>query len=702
MQIKPIKDLRNTQEISELVHSTNDPIYITKNGYGDMVIMSLENYEKITLEKQKAAKINSDTLLSNYENDSLGYLNVCAVPLEIKVADVKFNANNIIKNVKDLTKDNQIILFPELSLTSYSCGDLFLNRTLKDSCIEYISLILKETKDCSSLFVFGAPIEKDNKLYNCAIVCFKGKILGIVPKTYLPNYMEFYEMRHFEKGSTDLDYVSLFDYKIPFSTNLLFQNALNPKEIIAIEICEDLWALNSPHIAHVNAGATIILNLSASNELISKEEYRKNLISYTSAKTISAYIYCSATNDESTTDLLFSGVSMICENGTTLSYSAPFENKITSSTIDLDYLKNERMKMTSFPKANCENYKIINYENEIILNTITREYPRNPFVPNTYEAKVSKYKKILKMQALGLAKRLKHTGMSKMVVGISGGLDSTLAYLVCVECADILNLPRKNIIAITLPCFGTSARTKNNAQQLAKDYDTTFIEISIKDSVTQHLKDINHDIDKKDTTFENAQARERTQVLMDYANQVNGLVIGTGDLSEIALGWSTYNGDHMSMYSVNSSLPKTLIKDMVYILADFSPSKKTLLDIVNTPVSPELLPADKKGNISQLTEDIVGPYELHDFFLYMFIRNHFSIKKIYEIAKSTFKDVYDEETIKKWLKNFIKRFFSQQFKRSCMPDGIKIGSVSLSPRGDWRMPSDASMAIYLENLEKIG
>lgn len=700
MKIKPIKDLRNTQEISELVHSTDEPIYITKNGYGDMVIMSLENYEKITYEKHESFT-TYDSLLSSYENDSLGYLNVCAVPLEIKVADIKYNAQNIIKKVNELAKDNQLILFPELALTSYSCGDLFLNRTLKDSCIKYISLILKETEHCNALFAFGAPIEKDNKLYNCAIICFKGKILGIVPKTYLPNYMEFYEKRHFEKGSTSLDYISLFDYKIPFSTNLLFQNALNPKEIIAVEICEDLWVLNSPHIAHVNAGATIILNLSASNELISKEEYRNNLISYTSAKTISAYIYCSATNDESTTDLLFSGVCMISENGTTLNYSAPFENKTISATIDLDYLNNERMKITSFPRANCKNYKIITYENRVEFTKIERKYKKNPFIPDTYENKVKTYKKILKMQALGLAKRLKHTHMSKMVIGISGGLDSTLAYLVCVECADILNLPRENIIAITLPCFGTSSRTKNNAQQLAKDYNTTFLEISIKDSVSQHLKDINHNSDKKDTTFENAQARERTQVLMDYANQVNGLVIGTGDLSEIALGWSTYNGDHMSMYSVNSSLPKTLIKDMVKILADFSPSKETLLDIVNTPVSPELLPTDKKDNITQLTEDIVGPYELHDFFLFMFIRNHFSIKKIYEITKATFKDVYDAETIKKWLKNFIRRFFTQQFKRSCMPDGIKIGSVSLSPRGDWRMPSDASMEIYLENLEEI-
>lgn len=699
MHIKPITDLRNTQEISELAHKSDDVIFITKNGYGDLAVMSIEKYAEIMHVNQEEKLHAKANLITSKPVNNMGFINVCCTTLHTKVSDINYNAEEIIKNVK-LYQKNKIILFPELCLTAYTCHDLFLNRTLKDLILTNIQHILEETKMINSLIVFGAPLEKESRLYNCAFICFKGKIIGIVPKSFLPNYNEFYEGRHFTEGDASLDSVNLFGYDIPFSTNLLFQNALNPLEIIGVEICEDLWVPNSPHIRHVEAGATIILNLSASNEVIAKEEYRENLIKYTSAKTISAYLYTSVCEDESTTDVLFSGVSYIYENGRCLAQSRPFENKPCIATIDLDYLINERINMTSFFKNNTTGYKIINYENDIPLEDIYRCYSKYIFIPSENNRKKT-YEKIITMQALGLAKRLKHTHLEKMVLGLSGGLDSTLAFLVLIKCAEILNIDKKNIIAITLPCFGTSQRTKDNASKLTEIYHTSFLEISIKESVIQHLKDLNHPLDVYDVTYENAQARERTQVLMDYANKVGGLVIGTGDLSEIALGWSTYNGDHMSMYAVNSSLPKTLIRDMVNYFSEESSAKEVLLDILSTPVSPELLPTNKKGEISQLTENYIGPYELHDFFLYMFIRNHFSIKKIYFITYLTFSDTYSKEDIKKWLKIFIKRFFSQQFKRSCMPDGIKIGSVALSPRGDLRMPSDASVDSFIQEVDNL-
>ncbi len=701
MKILSITELRNTQKISNLAHKENEPIFVTKNGYGDLVILSLDKYEELTKNNTKYIN-NAHQKNFNLEECSspFGYINVAAISLEIKVSDINYNADKIISKIHEY-QNKQIIVFPELSLTSYTCGDLFLNRSLKDNTLKAIEKILKETKNIPSLFVFGAPLEKDCKLYNCAIVCFKGEILGVVPKSNIPNYNEFYEKRYFEEGNSKLDSISLFGKNIPFSTNLLFQNTLNPKEIIGIEICEDLWVLDSPHISHIKAGASIILNLSASNETIGKDEYRQDLIKMASAKGIASYIYVSANQEESTTDLLFSSCSAIYENGKMLSYQPPFENKDALATLDLDYLFNERVRMNTFVKCDNENYQIIPFQNAFTLKDeeIKLYYKQNIFLPEN-ENKIVRYKKILKMQALGLAKRMKHVKAAKLVLGLSGGLDSTLAFLVCIECLDLLNLDHKNLIAITLPCFGTSSRTKNNAEKIAKAYNTTFLEISIKDSVVQHLKDISHDLNTFDTTYENAQARERTQVLMDYANKVNGLVVGTGDLSEIALGWSTYNGDHMSMYSVNASLPKTLIQDMVYVLAKNSTSNEVLLDILNTPISPELLPPNKE-KISQITEDLIGPYQLHDFFLYLFIRYQFSVKKIYFISKIVFKDKYDENEIKKWLTKFIKRFFSQQFKRSCMPDGIKIGSVSLSPRGDWRMPSDATCETYLEELKEI-
>ncbi len=703
MKIRPIKDLRNTIEISELAHKDNEPIFITKNGYSDLVVLSNELYESLIEKKylqDNNSSIENDVELKNKE-ENYGYINIAASPIHIEIANPLENAKNIVNEVKTHALNNiQIAVFPELALTGYTCGDLFLNQSIKDACITSIKWILENTENDDVLFAFGTPFEFEEKLYNVAFVCYKGKVLGIVPKSHIPNYNEFYELRHFTPGKNNLSHVYLFNQKIPFSSKLLFKNIINPNSVIGVELCEDLWVNDSPSTELCKAGASIILNLSASNEIIGKEEYRKDLVKMASAKNICAYAYCSSSYEESTTDLLFSGACLISENGRIIKDSSLFEFQSITATIDLNLIHNRRLELNTFIR-NQENIFVVGYEQSLNNVIASINYSKTPFIPLTHDDKKIRYNKILKMQALGLVRRMKHTNCKRVVLGLSGGLDSTLAYLVANKAMDILNYDHKNIIAITLPCFGTSSRTKQNAEYLARDYNTTFLEISIKDSVLKHLDDIKHDITLKDVTFENAQARERTQVLMDYANKVNGLVIGTGDLSEIALGWSTYNGDHMSMYGVNSSIPKTLIKDMIKILSEDSPSKETLLDILDTPVSPELLPPDERGNISQMTEDKVGPYILHDFFLYHFIRNHFSIKKIYFIAKRTFENEFSEDVIKKWLTVFVKRFFNQQFKRSCMPDGVKIGTVSLSPRGDLRMPSDASYKALIKELDEL-
>jgi NAD+ synthase (glutamine-hydrolysing) len=615
------------------------------------------------------------------------------------VADVDFNLENIKKCIDDsMSKECKIVVFPELSITSYTCSDLFLQRRLLNKSQNALENLCNYSSDKDILIAVGAPFEHNNLLYNAAYIIFKGKILGIVPKSYLPNYSEFYEKRWFSSGlHVDTDLIDLpFQSEIPFGINLIFTCG----DIkIGFEICEDLWVTIPPSSYLSILGANIICNLSASNELVSKSDYRKTLISNQSARCMSAYIYSSAGVFESTTDLLFSGHLMIAENGSTISENERFkrENEIITAIVDIDKLKAERLKNVSFRdsidfcpyKGDYISFEFDNSE----ISEFDRYIDRHPFVPSNEHERDLRCREIFSIQASALAKRFCHTKLNKSIIGISGGLDSTLALLVVVKTFDMLNIPRKNIVTITMPGFGTTDRTYSNALDLCKHLGTDLREINIVDASLQHFKDIGHPVELHDVTYENVQARERTQILMDLANKEGGLLIGTGDLSELALGWCTYNGDHMSMYSVNCSIPKTLVRYLVRYVAEKELSGKvseTLLDILDTPVSPELLPKDKNGEIAQKTEDIVGPYELHDFFLYYFIKQGATPEKIQFLAKVAFKDYYSEEEISKWLNMFLKRFFTQQFKRSCLPDGPKVGTISLSPRGDLRMPSDAS------------
>lgn len=689
MNIKPIKDLRNTNEISKEAHETNEPIFITKNGYSDLVVLSDEAYSKLL---NKNSTIETKSIINNicYEvqESNYGFLNVCSTPLNGKIANIEHNAKEIINSVlKHNEMGVNLIVFPELALTSYTCGDLFLSSSIKDKLDTNIKYILNETKNLETLIIFGSPYVHEGKLYNTAFVCFKGKVLGIVPKN---NYSDYeYESKYFSLPN-NINYTQFLDQKIPFNTNLVFINTKYKNETIKIEFSSSLYLSGAS-----NSSASIVVNLSATNETITSEKERETLLKSASLKNRCAYIYSSTSLNESTTDVLYSGACLVLENGEIINKNNLFSNDAVISTIDLNLIENIRTKN----KFNSNNNELIIPFSCSINKNFYREYTKTPFLENNREEKYNTYDKLINMQALALAKRLKSTNISKVVLGLSGGLDSTLAYLVCVRVMDILSLPHENVIAITLPCFGTSSRTKENAEMLAKIYNTTFIEIPIKDAVVQHLKDIDHDINNKNTTYENSQARERTQVLMDYSNKVNGLVIGTGDLSELALGWCTYNGDHMSMYSVNGSLPKTLIRDMILYLSSKSAAKDVLLDILDTPVSPELLPPDEQGKIAQLTEEVVGPYILHDFFIYHLMKHNFSISKIYTITLNTFSDMFDEETIKKWLKFFVRRFFNQQFKRNCMSDGIKVTDISFSPRGDLKMASDADSSSFLNELE---
>lgn len=628
----------------------------------------------------------------------MDFIKIATACPKTKVADTEYNMNNILKCIKDAELNQaKSIVFPELCITSYTCADLFLNSTLINNSYKALNYLLNQTKNIDMLICVGAPLLKDNILYNCAYVLFKGKVLGIVPKSYLPNYSEFYEKRWFTEGHSIIDEkVSLpFQDDVDFGTNLIFEYE-NVK--FAYEICEDLWVTIPPSSYLSMMGANIICNLSASNELVSKADYRRSLISNQSARCMCAYAYSSAGVHESSTDMLFSGHLLISENGTMIKENNRFQrdNEVIYGIIDLFRLNSERLKNLSFrDSSNLVNIKpkIIkfNYEN-VNIDKFDRFIDKHPFVPSNLELRELRCKEIFNIQSAALAKRFEHTGSKKAVVGISGGLDSTLALLVIVKTFKLLDKSMNDIITITMPGFGTTDRTYNNAVTLCKDLGCDFREINIVDASLLHFKDINHDKDIHDVTYENVQARERTQILMDIANKEGGLLIGTGDLSELALGWCTYNGDHMSMYSVNPSIPKTLVRYLVKYVAENESSeitKNTLLDILDTPVSPELLPKDSKGQIAQKTEDIVGPYELHDFFLYHFIKHGSSKERILFLAKHAFKDDYSEEEITKWLDKFIYRFFTQQFKRSALPDGPKVGSISLSPRGDWRMPSDS-------------
>lgn len=634
-----------------------------------------------------------------------GYVKVGASTLELKVSDTIYNVQMIKKQIDEAVNKNiQIISFPELSITGYTCGDLFNQDILIDKSYEGLKDLVDYSKDKMIVIIVGSPIKCENKLYNCAVVINNGKILGIVPKTYIPNYNEFYEMRWF-KSSNDLKIkeINLFNEFVPIGVDLIFTSKLDDELKFGVEICEDVWSLYPKSNDYASNGASIIFNLSASNETIGKYDFRKELIKMQSIKTISGYVYSSSGINESSTDLLFSGSSLIYENGKLLSENNRFDfnSNLIYSDIDIKRLVNDRRKNTSFISNTDKEYRNI-YFTTSKNNLISRKYSKYPFVPSNEDKREERCKEIINIQSSALAKRLKHTNIKKCVIGVSGGLDSTLAFLVIKKAFEKLKIDNKNIIAVTMPGFGTTNRTYENALDLIKINNATLKGIDIKKACLVHYSDIDQDINNHDITYENAQARERTKILMDIANKENALVIGTGDLSELALGWCTYNGDHMSMYSVNSSIPKTLVKYLVKYIADTDKkNKKVLYDILSTPISPELLPADEKGNIKQITEDKIGPYILHDFYLYHFFRYGASPKKIYMLAVNTFENEYSKEEILKWLKVFIKRFFTQQFKRSCMPDGVKVGSISLSPRGDLRMPSDASYNMWIKELEEI-
>ncbi len=637
-----------------------------------------------------------------------GFIRVAAASPKVRVADVDFNVSETVKLAKKASaNDTAVVVFPELGLTGYTCGDLFNQNALLDKAIDGLYDIAEQTKDINTVVIVGLPVQVGGKLYNCAAVIYQGEILGIVPKQNVPNYSEFYELRHFNPF-VEADNVAIED-EISFGRMVFDCNDFT----FAVEICEDLWVPASPSEEYVSNGAQIIFNLSCSDEIIGKAKYRRDLVKMQSAKLSAAYVYCDAGIGESTQDLVFAGHNIIAENGKILAESKRFANDdddeaILYADIDLERLESDRRKANTFEYdlTGYSGVEIVRFDAEFPDIKLNRQFSRTPFVPKNTDDLAARCEDILNMQAAGLYTRFKAINCKTAVIGLSGGLDSTLALIVAIHAFDKLGLDRKGIIGITMPGFGTTARTKNNSINIAEEYGCTLREISISDAVIQHFKDIGHDIDVHDITYENSQARERTQILMDIANQEGGLVVGTGDLSELALGWATYNGDHMSMYGVNCSIPKTLVRYLVSYeaqrTAEINPSlSKALADIVATPVSPELLPPTEDGKISQKTEETVGPYELHDFFLYYMIRFGFSPSKIYRMAVQTFEGAYDEETIYKWEETFLRRFFAQQFKRSCVPDGPKVGTVSLSPRGDWRMPSDASRNVWLDDLKTV-
>ena len=640
-----------------------------------------------------------------------GFVTVAAGTPKIRVADCRYNAEQIFTLMREADKQGvKVLVLPELCLTGYTCGDLFLQETLLNGAEEGLRTILEATKNLDMIAAIGLPVRDkwNNKLYNCAAVIQKGEILGLVPKTYLPNYGEFYEHRWFASsgGFGGVDHnVTLCGQEVNLSRNGIFACTGKENLVIGVEICEDLWAPEPPSAVLARQGATIILNLSASNETVGKAAYRRSLVTGQSGRLVCGYVYADAGEGESTTDLVFVGHNMIAENGTLLS-ERRFATGLTISEIDVDKLVAERRRMNTYgsPEKAPEIWRIF-FDMDLAKTRLTRHVSPTPFVPEDAESREARCSEILCIAALGLKKRLEHTGARTAVVGLSGGLDSTLAVLITALAMQMLGRPSSDIIAVTMPCFGTTDRTKSNAVLLAERLGATLRTVDISNSVRLHFKDIGHDPEDHSVTYENAQARERTQVLMDIANATGGLVIGTGDLSELALGWCTYNGDHMSNYAVNAGIPKTLVRHLVSFISDDKESEDpklstVLTDILDTPVSPELLPA-VQGEISQKTEDLVGPYELHDFFLYYIIRWGFGPRKVLRLAEQAFAGKYDRRVLLKWLRNFYRRFFSQQFKRSCLADGPKVGSVALSPRGDWRMPSDAVAALWQEELEGL-
>ena len=631
-----------------------------------------------------------------------GFVKVAAATPDIRVADVEFNTQNIINAMEEAQKNGaKILVFPELCVTGYTCSDLFDHSVLLKASRKALLEIAENTNDKDMLVFVGAPLEVNGKLYNVATAMNQGEIIGFTTKTFLPNYGEFYEMRQFTPGPQTVREITFEGKKIPFGPQILFQAEGMEELVVAAEICEDVWSPIPPSIQAALEGATVIVNCSASDETIGKDTYRRALISGQSARLISGYISANAGEGESTTDLVFGGHNIIAENGTVLKESSRYVNEIIYSELDLQRITGERRKNTTFQPLDEETLVRVPFTVEETKTFLTRTFPKKPFVPSDEQTRAQRCEEILTIQAMGLKKRLAHTNARTAVVGISGGLDSTLALLVTARAFDMLGRDKKDIIAVTMPCFGTTDRTYQNACEMSKKVGATLIEVPIADAVNVHFRDIGHDPEDHSVTYENCQARERTQVLMDIANKTWGMVIGTGDLSELALGWATYNGDHMSMYGVNASVPKTLVRHLVKYAADDTKDealKNVLYDVLDTPVSPELLPP-KDGDIAQKTEDLVGPYELHDFFLYFMLRFGYEPSKIFRIACMTFDGEYDKETIFKWLETFCRRFFSQQFKRSCLPDGPKVGTVALSPRGDWRMTSDACVEVWMKDLE---
>ncbi len=633
-----------------------------------------------------------------------GFIKVAAVTPDVRVADTVYNAQQICNQIAEADKGGaKMIVFPELSLSGYTCGDLFLQEKLLTSCKEQLEYIAKFSENVDALIFVGLPMEKEGKLYNVAAALKDGEVLAFIPKTHIPGYGEFCETRYFREGNQEAESYYFAGEMIPFGANILLEAEGMEGLLVGCEICEDLWAPISPGISHALAGATVLVNLSASDEVIGKDAYRELLVKSASARLHVGYVYAGAGEGESTQDLVFGGHNMIAENGVMLMQGKNFENGIIYGDIDIERLRAERRRINTFGTDEKENYLVIPFALRAEDTNLTRKFPTMPFVPTDAAEKKKRCEEILSIQAYGLKKRYAHTGCKKAIIGVSGGLDSTLALLVTAKAFDMLGLPRENILAVTMPCFGTTDRTYDNACKLARKLGTVLEEVDMKESVTMHFKDIRHDINNHNVTYENAQARERTQILMDIANRENGMVIGTGDMSELALGWATYNGDHMSMYGVNAGVPKTLVRHLVQYYADTCGEKElseVLLDVLATPVSPELLPP-VDGVIAQKTEDLVGPYELHDFFLYYMLRWGYTPEKIYRLAELAFAGQYEKDVILKWLKTFYRRFFAQQFKRSCLPDGPKVGSVGVSPRGDLRMPSDACVRIWLEEIEAL-
>ena len=713
-KIQPITSLRDTAKLEKDLKENDGVLHITKNGYSDLVILSPEVYEDLVKSGPNAIRLRTNNEISSpksnrfspnkEQSDPYGYVRVRSESVPISISNVSKNAESIINIVKKARNDKvHILVLPELCLTGYTCSDLFRNDALLKNSLSAIETIANETSDCEVLFAFGAPIRKGNKIYNAAVVCHKGEVLGVVAKKNIPNYSEFYEARHFASWIGENTTISLMGKEVPFGNKILFRDEDYVSLNIGIEICEDLWVPDTPSTSLASRGATLILNLSGSNEVVGKAKYRRDLVSMTSGRLFAAYAYSDAATSESTTDLVYSSHNIIAENGKILAESKLFAMESATCDIDVEKILAERIRMTTYPNIQDDSYQTIGFSLPIEKpEKVLRRYNPLPFVPHGGVFDEERVETILKIQAMGLIKRLETVGQKKVLVGLSGGLDSTLALLVAVEAFDFLGYDRKGIKAVTLPAFGTSTRTHDNALLLSNELGVTFQEINLKESLLRHFEDIGHDPNNRNVTYENAQARERTQVLMDIANDEGSLMIGTGDLSELCLGWTTYSGDHMSMYGVNASIPKTLVRYLCEGYARIHPeASPSLLDIINTPISPELLPPDSSGEIKQQTEDIVGPYEVVDFIIYYFLRYEFRPKKIFMLLDMAYGEKYSKEQLKGWLSSFYRRFWRNQFKRSCLPDGPKVGTVAISPRGDWRMPSDASVDDYLKEIDDI-